>query len=283
MLTKITLALLCALSLFVAVRFDATHVRSSPDGQPSQGSRLRLLTWNIGYAELEDDTRAHDKDLPAVADVILKLDPDAVALQELRGDDQLRALLRLLRGHYRGATAQAAGTDRVEAVLVKDASARFEQVPAGAKYAVAATFRAGTGAGANANDSQRELVLVSAHADAFSAARRRDYVERVVDWSRGRAGSTPLFVAGDFNFELDTRDQSHLYTDNLKNDSEAYSYLLKYFRDTARCAGDTAINDRRIDYVFATPDAARVTRAEVLRGAPVGRMDHCPLVVEVSL
>lgn len=277
MLIKITLAVLCALSLFVALRFDAARGRTTTNARQAGGARLRLMTWNVGYAELEDDTRAHDKDLPAIAETILKQDPDAVALQELRGDDQLRALVKLLRGRYRGATAQAAGTDRVEAVLVKDSAARFEQVPAGAKYAVAASFGAGVGAGA------REVLLVSAHADAFSAARRRDYAERVVDWTRARTSGALVFVAGDFNFELDTRDQSHLYTDNLKNDSEAYSYLLKYFRDLARGAGDTAINDRRIDYVFATPAAAHVERAEVLRDAPVGRMDHCPLIVEVSL
>ena len=41
------------------------------------------MTWNIGYAELEDETRAHDKDFRAVAELILRQQPDAVALQEL--------------------------------------------------------------------------------------------------------------------------------------------------------------------------------------------------------
>lgn len=279
MLTKITLALLCALSLIVALRFDAAHGRSSLAAHQTEGTRLRLMTWNIGYAELEDDTRAHDQDLPAIAATILKYDPDAVALQELRGEDQLHTLLKFLRGRYHGATSQPAGADRVDAVLVKDASARFDQVPAGAKYALGASFNAR--AGAQAGAGQPEVVLVSAHADAFSAARRRDYTERLVDWARTRGAI--VFIAGDFNFELDARDQSHFYTDNLKHDSEAYSYLLKYFRDLGRDAGDTSINDRRIDYVFATPDAARVARAEVLRDAPAGHMDHCPLLVEVNL
>ncbi len=283
MITKITLALLCAAMLFVAVHFGPARERALLASRPSEGARLRLMTWNIGYAELEDDTRAHDKDLPAVAETILKQDPDAVALQELRGEDQLRALLKLLRGRYRGAISQSAQSDRVDAVLVKDASARFDQVPAGSKYAVAASFSAGADSDQSAGARQAQVVLVSAHADAFSAARRRDYTERVVDWTRARASGAPVFVAGDFNFELDARDESHLYTDNLKHDSEAYSYLLRYFRDLGRDAGDTAINDRRIDYVFATPEAARLQRAEVLRDAPVGRMDHCPLIVEVTL
>ncbi len=47
-------------------------------------------------------------------------------------------------------------------------------------------------------------------------------------------------IGGDFNFELNPKDDSHLYTDNVKNDSEAYSYALKYFRDLGRDAGETA-------------------------------------------
>jgi endonuclease/exonuclease/phosphatase family metal-dependent hydrolase len=273
MLAKIILGTLCLLMLAAALHFDPARGRSLLGARTTDSARLRLMTWNIGYAELEDDTRAHDEDLQAIAEMITRNDPDAVALQELRGADQLKILLKALRGRYRGATAQLAGSDRVEALLVKDAGARFEDVPGGAKHALGAIFHAG---------QSQEVVLVSAHADAFNAARRRDYTEHVVDWARTRPTSDLIFVAGDFNFELDARDGSHLYTDNLKHDGESYSYLLKYFRDLGRDAGDTATNDRRIDYIFGSRDAARLTRAEVLRNAPVGRMDHCPLIVEVS-
>jgi endonuclease/exonuclease/phosphatase family metal-dependent hydrolase len=43
------------------------------------------------------------------------------------------------------------------------------------------------------------------------------------------------------------------------------------------------LNERRIDYVFGPTDGALLRRAEVIRGAAVGRMDHWPLVVEVAL
>jgi endonuclease/exonuclease/phosphatase family metal-dependent hydrolase len=275
MIAKLTLAALCALSICVALRFEPTRGRTPLAAQSSRGATLRVMTWNIGYAELEDDTRAHTKDLKAVAETIISNDPDAVALQELTGDEQLKILLGYLRGRYRGAASRAAGTDRVEAVLVKDAQARFEEVPGGEKSALAATF--------HASAASPEIVLVSAHADAFSAARRRAYTERVVDWARSRSPRRIVFIAGDFNFELTTGDESHLYTDNLKHDSESYSYLLKFFRDLGRDAGDTALNDRRIDYVFAPAEGVTLRRAEVLRGAVVGRMDHSPLLVEVSL
>lgn len=271
---KITLAALFALMICGAVRFAPGGGGEGGRAEDSPGAAaLRLMTWNVGYADLEPDTRAQTKDLPAVAETILQHAPDAVALQELTGEAQLRALLGLLGGRYRGAVAQKGRSDRYEAVLVKDAGARFTEVAAGGRYALAATFRAGAS----------EIVFVSAHADAFSAARRRAYTEAVAEWSRSRAGAARVFVAGDFNFELRAANETNLYTDDLKHDGESYSLLLTHFSDLGRGAGDTAVNDRRIDYVFGPRERARPRRAEVLRGAAVGRMDHWPLLVEVAL
>jgi endonuclease/exonuclease/phosphatase family metal-dependent hydrolase len=101
----------------------------------------------------------------------------------------------------------------------------------------------------------------------------------LVDWAQEQAPQ--VFIAGDFNFELKAANETNLYTDNLKHDSESYSHILRSFRDLGRNAGDTAINDRRIDYVFGPMKLQRVGRVAVLRNAAVGRMDHWPLVVEV--
>jgi hypothetical protein len=69
----------------------------------------------------------------------------------------------------------------------------------------------------------------------------------------------------------------------VKNDSEAYSYVLKYYRDLGREAGYTAVDDRRIDYIFGPPQTVALRRVEVLRNAAVGKMDHWPVIVEVAL
>lgn len=274
MWVKLVLLLLFCLMIVGAVHFaqprESAHTNSSANVTRS----LRLLTWNIGYAELEDDTRAHDKDLPAVADVILRQDPDAVALQEMTGKSQLNTLLGLLRGKYSGAVAQQGGGDRFEAVLVKIADAKFTPVPVGGRYALAASFQP-------RKDAQ-PVLLVSAHADAFNAAKRRSYTESLIDWAQARTQSSDVFIAGDFNFELKATNETNLYTDNLKHDSESYSHILRQFRDLGRSAGDTAINDRRIDYVFGPQTLKQVGRVEVLRNAAVGRMDHWPLLVEVG-
>ncbi len=276
---KILLSALALLMIGGAIRYEPSRHRTLLAMRPAEGARLRLMTWNIGYADLEDDSRAHTKDLKAVADVILNNDPEAVALQELTGTDQLEILLGQLKRRYRGAVCSTAKTDRVEAVLVKDQSAQFQNVNIGDNCALAATFHVRS----SNNSSAPEITLVSAHADAFSAARRRIFTGEVVDWARQRPANALVFVAGDFNFEVNTGNQSNLFTDNLKNDSESYSYVLKYFRDLGRNAGETALNERRIDYIFGPTENALLRRAEVLRGAAVGHMDHWPLLIEVAL
>src|ERR1044072_9181206 len=136
MLVKLILLLLFCLMIFGAVHFAPPSESEQPSASDRSVHSLRLLTWNIGYAELEDDTRAHDKDLPAVAEVILREDADAVALQELTGNAQLKTVLGLLQGKYRGAVAQQGRSDRFEAVLVKDTGAKFIPVPVGDRYAL---------------------------------------------------------------------------------------------------------------------------------------------------
>jgi endonuclease/exonuclease/phosphatase family metal-dependent hydrolase len=192
MWVKLVLLFLFCLLVLGAVHFAQPSEPEKPGSSAKEYNSLRLLTWNIGYAELEDDTRAHDKDLPAVAEVILRHDPDAVALQELTGNAQLNILLGLLNGKYRGAVAQQGAGDRFEAVLVKDAGATFIPVPAGARYVLAASFQP--------REDLPEVLLLSAHADAFNAARRRSYTEALIDWAEARAQSSKVFIAGDFNF-----------------------------------------------------------------------------------
>ncbi len=304
MCLKILIATLFVLMLLGAFLFEpaqrANRVGESglSDG-PDEGSRrFRLMTWNIGNGDLESETRAHAEDLPAVAQVILSNDPDAVALQELTGEDQLKLLLTHLKNRYRGYVCSAgspAGANRVAAVLIKDRRVedlpRFESVLAGDKFAAAATFRF--------NKQLPEIVLVSAHADAFSASRRRVFTADLVDWARvrtmggtdgrtnGQTNGKIAFIAGDLNLEVSTRNRTSLFTNDAKHDSESYAYLLKYFRDIGLDAGETSVNDRRIDYVFGplgTPMGnSPASRAEVLRGTAIGRMDHWPLLVEIAL
>jgi endonuclease/exonuclease/phosphatase family metal-dependent hydrolase len=278
---KYLLAMLFVLSLVGAFLIKPAREREITNESGVEQSRdnkhLRILTWNIGNGNLESETRAHDEDLPAVARVILEHDADAVALQELTGEDQLKILLTHLKNRYRGYVSKGS-SDRVDAVLVRTisgGSASFEDIPAGDHYAAAgATFRL--------QKDSPEVYLVSAHADAFSASHRRAFSEDVTDFVRNRLGNGLVFIAGDFNLEVSTRNRNNLFTDDAKQDSESYACLLKNFRDLGRSAGETAINNRRIDYVFGPMETVSVRRAEVLRDASVGTMDHWPLLVDIK-
>ena len=119
---KLLLGTLFILSLVASFLVEPAkeHTRESDPGSRAENDHsLRLLTWNVGNGDLESETRAHADDLPAVARVILDHDSDAVALQELTGNDQLKLLLQNLRNRYTGYVCSFGGGDRVEAVLVK--------------------------------------------------------------------------------------------------------------------------------------------------------------------
>jgi endonuclease/exonuclease/phosphatase family metal-dependent hydrolase len=279
MWAKILLGALLIAMISAAIHFEPSRQRSLLGTRSSDGPRLRLMTWNIGYAGVETDSRARTEDMKFVAETILKHDPDAVALQELSGDEQFQVLLEHLQRRYIGAVGKLGRTDRVEAVLIKtrenNSEPRFEDIPSGDRYALGASF--------HFRNELPEIVLVSAHADAYSSERRRAFTGDVVDWARTRTDNSITFIAGDFNFEINSKGNSNLFTDNLKHDSEAYSYVLKFFRDLGRDAGKTAINERRIDYIFGLPEVALLRRAEVLKDSAVGQMDHWPLLIEVAL
>ena len=283
---RFALAILFGCSLLAAFVIQPMAERTARPGAFSDHSndqneqRLRLLSWNVGNGDLESETRAHTEDLPEVARVILENDADAVAIQELSGEAQLKFLLTELGKGYRGFVSSGDSGDRVEALLVRvsaddGGNVTFDNVPADGRFAAAATFRL--------HKDWPEIVVLSVHADAFNAAARRAFVGDVVNWSRSRGNNKIVFIAGDFNLEVGTHNRNNLFTDNAKHDSESYAYLLKYFADLGRAAGQTSVNERRIDYVFGSTGRVSLRHAEVLRDAAVGHMDHWPLLVEVGL
>ena len=268
LLSAVFLLMLAASFLFAPEQPRSIH------SNKNEISQLRLMTWNIGNGHLEFETRARNEDISAVAQVILNNDPDAVALQELTGEDQLKILLRHLKNRYRGYAGSSGKGDRVTAVLVKNRRVKFRDVPLAQRFSAAAVFEL--------HRDLPEIVLISVHADTFSSASRRNLTADVVDWSRDFGRGQTVFIAGDFNFEVSTRKPNDLFTDDAKNDSESYNHILKYFSDFGRDAGETAISNRRIDYIFGPQATVTLRRSEVLKGHAIGRLDHWPLIIDVT-
>jgi endonuclease/exonuclease/phosphatase family metal-dependent hydrolase len=275
MVAKVVLGVLLLTMVGAAIHFHPYRDRSLLATHPPEGPHIKIMTWNIGYADPENDSRAHGEDMKQIARVIAAHNPDAIALQELAGPDQLEDLITALHHRYKGALAKFGDEDRVEGILVKSTDAQFENFPTGNKYSLAATFRM--------NGIDQPVVFISAHADAFNAAKRRVFTGDLVDWAASHAKDGLAVIAGDFNFELNPNKQIDFYTDNMKNDSEAYSYILRSFRDLGKDAGFTTFNDRRIDYIFVPPEAVLFRQAEVLNNVNIGHMDHWPLLVEVAV
>ncbi|HZS45876.1 MAG TPA: endonuclease/exonuclease/phosphatase family protein [Blastocatellia bacterium] len=277
MIGKIALIVLLGLMILGTYYFDPGVDRSIVGQRSKPGVKLKVMTWNIGYADLEEDNRAHNKDIPNIAQVIVDNDPDVIGLQEITGEPQLQMLLRHLNGKYRGAVAPLGDDDRTVAVLVKNQSASFETIKTETgRTAIAAHFQL--------SDDRPPVTFISVHADTYNSKKRRVFVGDIVDWARSKLNTDRVFIAGDFNLEIDPDKPEDLYTDNAKNDSESYNYLLKYFRDLGKDAGYTAVNNRRIDYIFGpSVDVAGVQESRVVSEAAMGKMDHRPLVVDLTL
>jgi len=277
MIAKIVLGALLVLMIAGTFYFNPGVDRTIVGQRNKPGAKLRLMTWNIGYADLDADNRAQNKDIPNIAEVILNNDPDIVALQEITGEAQLQFLLRRLRGKYKGAISPLGNDDRTVAVLAKDQAAIFETINTETgRTAIATHIKLG--------EDKPSVTFISAHADAYNSKKRRTFVGDIVDWAQPKLSSDRVLIAGDFNLEVDLEKAEDSYSDNAKNDSESYNYLLKYFRDLGKDAGYTAVNNRRIDYIFGpSVDVAGVQDAKVLSEAAMGKMDHRPLVIDLTL
>lgn len=273
---KTILVLSAALGLCIlgALRFepDRTLDGFNLKKYTTQSRRLRVLTWNIGTPDLQGSLSGRELAQHLVG-IIERHQPDVVALQEVRSSRLIDFLERRLTG-YSGQIADGEDRDRHVALLVRDTAVTFQTMESQAgHWALAATLPS------KAQDAP--VVILNIHADAYSSRLRRLYTEQIVDWARARKSSATL-VVGDFNFELDPKTRSDFFTDDRYNDSESYSYLIQFFEDLGRRAGTTAIFDRRIDYVFASPAEIAVIEARVVTGERIGEMDHNPLIVEVA-
>lgn len=225
---------------------------------------LRILTWNIGKLYLSWESRASDRDLSHVARVIRSVDPDVVALQELRGPEQLGQLATKLGPRWRAMVPE----DRYDrrAGLLTPLSARFVPLPTSTgRTAQAAVIEFGG----------TSFTVVSLHLDAFEPARRLVQAEEILAGA-ARLGDEHLVLAGDFNFDASVVAQD-------STDQRLYRFLTGELADAGKDAGATTVVSRRLDYVFVRGPGITRVRASVLRDKRINIMDHDPLVVELHL
>ncbi len=225
---------------------------------------LRIMTWNIGKIYLKWDSRASDKDLDYVAQVIREVNPQIVALQELKNAKQIGKLATMLGPKWR-AKIPVDEYDR-RAGLLTPLPVEFVNLPTSSgRIAPGGIVTLGGGL---------KIAVASVHLDAFDENRRLEQAEEIMAGIMRLSEQKNILLAGDFNFDVATVAQN-------SSDHQLYRFLTRELIDAAPYSGATTLISRRLDYVFYRCQKVSMIKSRVLRDKRINIMDHDPLVVEL--
>lgn len=235
-----------------------------------QPDSLRVVTWNVGGSS-EGGRPLSEEALPAVAATLHQLDPDLVFLQEIATSEQLERLAGRIGLEGLHSRISQGGDNRLLGVLARGGRLRSRQWP-GDPRTMAVFYRP---------EGKRPLIAVALHADAFSARQRNLSIGRAVELLHSSSRQLPRILAGDLNLDLDLGKRGDLFTDDEHLDVESYNYVTQKLFDVAAGSGSTAEPDRRLDYIFASPEDFEVLSAGPWKGRRAADMDHDPLVADL--
>jgi endonuclease/exonuclease/phosphatase family metal-dependent hydrolase len=239
-----------------------------PASRPAGG--LRVVTWNVGGTGSGDGRPLEDDHVPAVAESLRLLDADLVFLQELRGRDQLAQIARAVGRNVRfevsedssGCVGVLAPRANLSALTTGDWEGRRH-------LALLAHPEQGPA-----------LHIVVLHAHAWSARRRNREIGQALDLLVPATLTPARMLVGDLNVDIGRHGRNDLFTNDEPRDVASYNYVARHLRDVGEGQGPTAEPDRRLDYLFASPEL-RSVQAGPWHGRRVGDMDHHPLVADL--
>lgn len=226
-------------------------------------SVLRLVTWNVGGAENGAPHPLRAQHVPAIADALAQLDADLVFVQEVPDTELLRALAAALGSEWNAWRGRGDCGVLTRRPNVERWGPRRVRNQAGVRYA----------------HEGRALVVLSMHADAFSARERNTAIGDAYEALLDQPGAGRVLL-GDLNLDVDLDEKSELFSDDLHADVESYNVLAERFADAALGQGATAEPDRRLDYAFVSRELEVVAAGPWL-GRRTGTMDHHPVVVDL--
>ena len=255
-----------ALAGYGVPRFGATTYEPEPRG----AGNLRVVTWNVGGAKRGGGETLNDQWLEHVAGVLVQLDADLVLLQELASADQARRLVGQIGDRFQLAVRDQSG--RRLAVLAQRGPVEVLS-PRRAPAQVMVVHYEQIG--------QPPVIVANVHAEAYSARRRNRTLGRAAGMLRRFARTNAMILAGDFNLDVDLDKRRDLFTNNEHPDVEAYNVVAMELTDATVGTGSTAEPDRRLDYIFVSPDHFDVVRSGPWKGRRVGNMDHDPVVADL--
>lgn len=236
---------------------------------PPDGERvLRLLTWNVGEGDLWSGVMRDDA-MDAVADTIAMVKADVVALQGMKSEGQIKALVEALKERELVLEANAArawpGTSEGFSVLLfRGADERSRTIWKTKKgYAVVGLWgQIGT--------------VINVHAPSRWASDRRQYFEEVSRWASSRL--PPVILAGDF--ELDRRgSQIHHWFTGPATDRKTFKDVKKRFHFGTELPSTSR---RGWELTHVRVRKGKILSQHVLERHRVGRMVHDPVLVHIS-
>lgn len=272
-LELVLLALAAALAIYGHGLANFATVYAPPERDHDQ---LRVVTWNLGESGGRAGMPFDDRNHEHVAEVLGRLDADLIVLQELRGQEQLDRLVDEL-GPVGAHTAISGAGGRRVGVIARFGVLEDPVVLEG--RGLAFVYRKPRPAG---GDKARAAVA-ALHASAWSAEERNEEIGRAAELLAAVADPAAHLLMGDLNLDLDIDKRRDLFTNDEYLDVETYNFVASKLVDTAAGTGPTAEPDRRLDYVFHSPDELRVAAAGPWRGMRAGGMDHDPVVADFDV
>jgi endonuclease/exonuclease/phosphatase family metal-dependent hydrolase len=258
-------------SLIVAVAAGCSVAGADPGEGPDRrpADTLRVLAYNIHHGEGMDEV----VDLDRIADLILQVDPDLVALQEVDsvvdrtgGVNQAAELGRLTRmtpvfGRFMAYQGGAYGMAILSRWRIRDVV--NHRLPDGEEPRSALTVVVSSPTTGQAV----RLAGIHLYRTEEERADQADALERLLD--SGPGSDLPTILAGDFNSEPDTRVIEGLARRWTIVDKGADALTFSSFDPV-----------REIDFVMLRPGDRFEVISERLLDEPV-ISDHRPVVVEL--
>ena len=240
--------------------------------QPTEGE-VRIATYNVGQGQ---DAATGRLAMRQVAQVVVALDADVVALQEVARGWPLTSMTDMdawLRAHTDLTVAYAAAADR------QFGNALVSRVP----LAEVRVLDLGQGGGAQRRSALRAvlpdgLLVYGAHLQARNTPQaestRLDQMRAIVDDWDGRPATV---VAGDLNPRNEYVDDSEQPPKVITNLEVLVDAGLVTTQPTQVCTEPTS-NDNCSDYVFTSPDLASAPNEVV----DVEVSDHRPVLARLA-
>jgi endonuclease/exonuclease/phosphatase family metal-dependent hydrolase len=216
---------------------------------------LRVITWNVGGTRDGEPHPFDHGDLDRLVALLDASQPDLLLLQEFRYSvdwPALRARLLLEEPWVKASGDMAIVALRGElhdGELIGDTAIASWRVDG------------------------RSIAVANLHASAWRATARRRQIGSALERLLAQPGPARL-LGGDLN--LDISQNRDLFSSDPDGDVAIYNWVATRLCDSGRGAGPTAEPDRRLDYLFTSPEL-RPLHARVLPDLRGPTMDHDPL------